>query len=215
MKLIKEARRLQYLAGIIREQNGVDDEEDENDQEIDPNEEDPESEEEIPPTDIEPEVEPEPEDGDELDQVDQQIAQQFDKSPDEKDPESFEKAVPDENIPDEVKPDAEDSDTGETPDQAPTPTTPSGTITQDEAKNLIKDTKGKFFTVTFIKKDGTERVMNARLGVKAYLRGGELPYNPEAKGLIPVYDMQKRDYRMINVNTIKKLVIGNNTYDVI
>jgi len=97
---------------------------------------------------------------------------------------------------------------------ADTPETPSGSITKAEAKQLIKGTKGKFFTVTFIKKDGTTRVMNARLGVKAYLKGGELPYDPEAKGLIPVFDIPKREYRMVNLNTIIKLKIGNNEYDV-
>jgi hypothetical protein len=79
---------------------------------------------------------------------------------------------------------------------------------------MIKDTKGKFFTVTFTKKDGTTRVMNARLGVKAYLKGGELPYDPDAKGLIPVYDVKTRDYRMVNLNTITNLKIGNNEYQV-
>lgn len=87
-------------------------------------------------------------------------------------------------------------------------------ISPIDAKNLIKSTKGKFFTVWFTKKDNTLREMNARLGVKAYLKGGELPYNPEEKGLIPVYDMQKRAYRMINWTTIKKLRIGNNEYNV-
>lgn len=103
---------------------------------------------------------------------------------------------------------AEETPAAETPEQ------PSGPITKAEAKQLIKDTKGKFFTVTFIKKDGTTRVMNARLGVKAYLKGGELPYDPEAKGLIPVFDIPKREYRMVNVNTITKLKIGSNEYDV-
>jgi hypothetical protein len=56
--------------------------------------------------------------------------------------------------------------------------------------------------------------MNARLGVKAYLKGGELPYDPDAKGLIPVYDVKTRDYRMINLNTITNLKIGNNQYQV-
>lgn len=98
--------------------------------------------------------------------------------------------------------------------EAPTPETPSGPISKAEAKQMIKDTKGKFFTVTFTKKDGTTRVMNARLGVRAYLKGGELPYNPEEKGLIPVYDMQSRGYRMISINTISKLKIGNNEYQV-
>ena len=94
-------------------------------------------------------------------------------------------------------------------DQAETPTEPSGVISKADAKTLIKATKGKFFTVTFVKKDGTTRVMNARLGVKAYLKGGELPYDPEPKGLIPVYDMGKQKYRMVNINTITNIKIGN------
>ena len=82
-------------------------------------------------------------------------------------------------------------------------------INKATAKALIKATKGKFFTVTFIKKDGTKRVVNCRLGVKAYLRGGELSYNPESKNLIPVYDIGAKGYRMINVNTITDIKIGN------
>jgi hypothetical protein len=89
------------------------------------------------------------------------------------------------------------------------------TINHEQAKKVIKDTKGKFFTVTFIKRtDGTTRVMNARLGVKAYLKGGELPYNPEPKGLIPVFDIQKRAYRMINLDTVVNLKVGNKEYNV-
>jgi hypothetical protein len=110
--------------------------------------------------------------------------------------------------------DEEPVDNEPTPEEAPTPDTPSGDINQSEAAQLIRDTKGKFFTVTFTKKDGTTRVMNARLGVKAYLKGGELPYDPIAKGLIPVFDIPKRAYRMVNINTISKLKIGNNSYNV-
>ena len=101
--------------------------------------------------------------------------------------------------------------------EAPTPEKPAGPITKPEAKQMIKDTKGKFFTVTFTKKDGTTRVMNARLGVRAYLKGGELPYDPNSKGthgLIPVFDIPKKAYRMINIDTITKLKIGNNEYQV-
>ena len=56
--------------------------------------------------------------------------------------------------------------------------------------------------------------MNARLGVKAYLKGGELPYDAESKGLLPVYDIQKKAYRIINTQTIKELKISNNIYTV-
>jgi hypothetical protein len=97
---------------------------------------------------------------------------------------------------------------------APTPDKPSGPISTEEAKQMIYNTKGKIFTVTFIKKDGTTRVMNARLGVKKYLKGGELPYDPKAFGYIPVFDLQKMSYRIVNTNTIQKLKIGQNTYNV-
>ena len=102
---------------------------------------------------------------------------------------------------------------------APTPSTPPGEISAEEAKRLIKATNGKIFTATFNRKDGTERVMNARLGVKKYLKGGNLAYDAESKGLIPVYDMQYKEnpekaYRTININTLTKLKIGKNTYTV-
>jgi hypothetical protein len=88
-------------------------------------------------------------------------------------------------------------------------------IDTQQAKQLIKDTKGKIFTVTFIKRtDGSVRVMNARLGVKAYLKGGTLPYNPEEKGLIPVFDIQKRSYRMISLDSILVLKTGNKEYEI-
>ena len=103
---------------------------------------------------------------------------------------------------------------------AETPSTPPGEISKEEAKDLIKATNGKFFTVTFIKKDGNTRVMNARLGVKVYQRGGQLAYDAEEKGLIPVWDPKAHNatgqgYRMIPINTITNLKIGKNEYTVI
>ena len=70
-------------------------------------------------------------------------------------------------------------------------------------KELIKEMQsGKFFTVEFIKKDGTRRVMNCRTGVKKYTTGKGLSFNPIAKSLLPVFDVQKKDYRFINLSTI-------------
>jgi hypothetical protein len=97
---------------------------------------------------------------------------------------------------------------------AETPSEPSGKIDKETAKELIFDTKGKFFTVTFIKKDGSERVMNARLGVKKYLKGGTLRYDPTLFNYITVFDMGIKDYRTVNANTIKNLKIGKNEYTV-
>lgn len=62
--------------------------------------------------------------------------------------------------------------------------------------------KNKIFTATFVKKDGTTRVMNCQLGVKKHLKGGEQKFNPIEKNLLTVFDMQKGEYRMINVSTL-------------
>jgi hypothetical protein len=69
-------------------------------------------------------------------------------------------------------------------------------------KEQILATNGKFFSVSFIKKDGTTRKMTARLGVKKNLKGVGLKFNPSEKNLIVVFDIHKKAYRMINLLTI-------------
>lgn len=80
------------------------------------------------------------------------------------------------------------------------------TITKAEAVNLIKTSNGKMFTVMNIKKDGTERTYNGRLGVKKYLKGGEST-TKHIPSLITVFDNKANEgaggYRCININTIK------------
>lgn len=74
--------------------------------------------------------------------------------------------------------------------------------------NLVKQSAGKIVTVTFIKKDGSTRVLNGRLGVKSYLKtdGGranrsivDLATNKE---YLTIFDMQKRGYRSIHPDRI-------------
>ena len=73
----------------------------------------------------------------------------------------------------------------------------------------IKTTKGRIFRAVFIKKDGTERTMVARTGVRKGVNGAGMSYNPESMGLIPVYDMQKKAWRMVNSRTMKSLKCGS------
>lgn len=87
-------------------------------------------------------------------------------------------------------------------------------ITTEDLLEKLQNTK-KIFTVTFIKKDGTERVMNARLDVVKHLQGGSLPYDAKEKSLLPVFDMQARGYRMINTKTIISAKVENKEYEVI
>ena len=71
-------------------------------------------------------------------------------------------------------------------------------------REQILATNGKFFSVSFIKKDGSERRMTARLGVKKDVKGVGLKFNPSERNLIVVFDIHKKSYRMINLSTIFK-----------
>ena len=76
------------------------------------------------------------------------------------------------------------------------------------AMKLINATKGRFFTVTFITKAGNARTLLGRTGVRQNLTGQGLAYNPEDRGLIVVYDVQAKGYRMVNTNTVTALSCG-------
>ena len=49
--------------------------------------------------------------------------------------------------------------------------------------------------------------MVARLHVKKGVNGKGMAYNPVEKGLLPVWDMQKNGFRMINLKTVTELKI--------
>ena len=69
--------------------------------------------------------------------------------------------------------------------------------------SMIDNSNGKMVTVTFIKQDGSTRVLNGRLGVKKYLKGGKLNVNTDE--YISIYDVQNKGYRSVNRNTIVAL----------
>lgn len=90
----------------------------------------------------------------------------------------------------------------------------------ENIKDLILSTKGRFFTVVFLKKDGEPRVMVCRTGVKKGLTGKGMSYNPLEKNLLPVYDVikskqeHKAEYRMIPLDPerIVEVKIRGKTY---
>ena len=75
--------------------------------------------------------------------------------------------------------------------------------------NVLKATEGKFFTVVFVKKDGTTRTMNCRLGVTKHLKGGVSTLNAEQ--YLTVYDMKSEGYRAVNLATIVSVTCGGIT----
>jgi hypothetical protein len=80
--------------------------------------------------------------------------------------------------------------------------------------DFIAQSKGKFITVSFIKKDGTTRTLNGRTGVTKHLKGGTSTINHD-KYLV-LFDMHTAGYRCVNRDTIvsvtcEGLTINNNT----
>ena len=87
-------------------------------------------------------------------------------------------------------------------------------ISKLRAQDLIKASKGRIFTTVHTKKDNTQRVTNCRTGVKKGVTGEGMKYSPADYNLIPVYDMQHRGFRMVNIDTLATLVIDKTTYTI-
>lgn len=69
-----------------------------------------------------------------------------------------------------------------------------------ELVNKILRSNGKIMTIKFLKKDGSLRVMNCRLGVTKHLKGGTSTLDPDK--FITVYDLKSEGYRAINKESI-------------
>lgn len=83
------------------------------------------------------------------------------------------------------------------------------TITVHRMKELVGN--GRFFGVKFIKRtDGSLRSMVARTGVKPppSKTGTHREWDPEEKGLLQVWDVQKRGFRMIPAENVQELRCG-------
>ena len=90
------------------------------------------------------------------------------------------------------------------------------TITRRKAKELISNSNGRIFSSVFIKKDGSHRLMNARIKVTKHLKkdAKPQPYDPSRYNLLCVFDMVNKGYRMINVDTLQTLIINKNIYHI-
>lgn len=78
---------------------------------------------------------------------------------------------------------------------------------ENEIKEAIKS--NKIFSVTFTKKDGSQRKMIARSGVKKHLKtGGTASTTSHIPKYFTVFDMKIQQYRNINVETISAFKCG-------
>ena len=93
-------------------------------------------------------------------------------------------------------------------------------ISLEQAANLVTDSNGKIFGVTFIKRTtGELRKMTCRVGVSKYVTGVGRKFDPAQKNLLGVYETNTdregaENYRMIDLNGIVELRINGNQYEV-
>ncbi len=83
-------------------------------------------------------------------------------------------------------------------------------MTRDQAVAFIKHgSRGRIMGVDVTKRTtGTARYMICRYGVRSRSKGIGLKFNPDAKLLIVMFDLQKDAYRMLNIPGINGILFG-------
>ena len=73
---------------------------------------------------------------------------------------------------------------------------------------LVQD---RFFSIEFLKSDGSKRVLNGRLGVKKHLKGGASCNDPFK--YLTVFDVKNQGYRNVALNTVEAVKVGGFKYN--
>jgi hypothetical protein len=82
-------------------------------------------------------------------------------------------------------------------------------LTMQKYFKAVQSTKGRFFSVTFTKKDGSTRKMICRTGVKIGVNGNG---HSTAWTNVKVYDIQKRAWRSFNLDSLQEFKCGSTYY---
>lgn len=69
--------------------------------------------------------------------------------------------------------------------------------------------RGRIFSITFVKRDGSIRNMNCRLGVTRYLKGTG---STVRTGVVTVYDLQKKQYRSVRPETVLRIKVRGSNF---
>ena len=85
-------------------------------------------------------------------------------------------------------------------------------ITLQEAEYILRSTKGRVFSVDFYKKDGSERKLQGRLGVRIGITGKGSTMRNHSEYLT-AYEMHN-GYCNVNLNAIKAITFGGIRYEV-
>ncbi len=89
-------------------------------------------------------------------------------------------------------------------------------IARENLKTFLNNQARKHIvSAVFKKKDQSTRKMAFRLGVKKNLRGGTNKVEALERSYMTVFDMNKNDYRTLNLATVEKIKTDGVTYVVV
>ena len=64
---------------------------------------------------------------------------------------------------------------------------------------------GKFVGIDFVKKGGSGRSLNGRLGVRKHLNGGKNTVEAQSRPYLTLFDMKNSGYRAVNLATVARV----------
>ena len=85
-------------------------------------------------------------------------------------------------------------------------------INRTKVTDFMRGLKGRAAGVCFIKKDGSFRTMNARLGVTAGLKGGRKTVGLIHDPYLTVWSFNDQGYRTINLETLRFIQADGEKY---
>jgi hypothetical protein len=85
-------------------------------------------------------------------------------------------------------------------------------IHKTKVSDLFKLFPNRIFSCVFVKKNGEIRTMNCRLGVKKGVRGTGKSISSPSNSYVTVFDMNKDQFRVINLETMIMINIGGKQY---
>lgn len=98
-------------------------------------------------------------------------------------------------------------------------------VNRSEIEQMISNlANGTIYSVSFIKKDGSVRLMNSIKGTGKGVKGVGAKYDFQSKGLLPVYDLQlakqnpgapEKAWRTVSLATIFQLKVDKEVYEVV
>ena len=82
-------------------------------------------------------------------------------------------------------------------------------------RHLIDRQNGKFVSVDYRKIGGEKRTLTGRLGVKAFLKGGQNKVEAIDRPYLTMFDVKLAQYRTVSLDTVSEVRMGGKTYVVI